>query len=131
MVVRSSGETPYSENEHQPSTSQRLQRMRNQCRGQFARANIGMTRAAMDQRRCEQRALLQIKTMRIQHLKKRCEEIAADVNNQFDELSERLLHYKGNPNWLIECFAVVFNESAATVLEYEKEVKQLYKEVAY
>ena len=69
--------------------------------------------------------------MRIQHLKKRCEEIAADVNNQFDEqLSERLLQYKGDPNWLIECFAVVFNESAATVVEYENEVKQLYKEVA-
>ena len=67
--------------------------------------------------------------MRIQHLKKRCEEIAADVNNQFDQLSERLLHYEGDPNWLIESFAVVFNESAATVLEHEKEVKQLYKEV--
>ena len=31
---------------------------------------------------------------------------------------------------MIECFAVVFNESAATVLEYEKEVKKLYREVA-
>ena len=50
-----------------------------------------MTRAALDQRRREQRALLRMKTMRIQHLKKRCKEIAADVNNQFDELSERLL----------------------------------------
>ena len=37
---------------------------------------------------------------------------------------------EGDPNWLIECFTVVFNESAATVLGYEKEVKQLYKEVA-
>ena len=92
--------------------------------------NIGMTRAALDQRRREQRALLRMKTMRIQHLKKRCKEIAADVNNQFDQLSERLLQYKGDPNWLIECFAVVFNDSAATVLEYEKEVKKLYKEVA-
>ena len=71
-----------------------------------------------------------MKTMRIQHLKKRCEEIAAEVNSQFDQLSERLLNYQGDPNWLIECFTVVFNESAATVLEYEKEVKQLYKEVA-
>ena len=52
------------------------------------------------------------------------------MNNQFDELSERLLHYQGDPNWLVECFAVVFNESAATVVEYEKEVKQLYREVA-
>ena len=31
---------------------------------------------------------------------------------------------------LIECFTVVFNESSATVVEYENEVKQLYKEVA-
>ena len=92
--------------------------------------NIGVTRAALDQRRREQRALLRMKTMRIQHLKKRCEQIAADVNNQFDELSERLLSYRGDPNWLIECFAVVFNDSAATVLEYENEVKKLYKEVA-
>ena len=92
--------------------------------------NIGMTRTAMDQRRREQRALLRMKTMRIQHLKKRCKEIAPDVNSQFDKLSERLLHYQGGPNWLIECFAIVFNESAATVLEYEKEVKQLYREVA-
>ena len=91
---------------------------------------LGMTRATLDQRRREQRALLRMKTMRIQHLKKRCEEIAADVNHQFDELSERLLQYKGDPNWLIECFAVVFNDSAATVLEYEKEVKKLYREVA-
>ena len=68
--------------------------------------------------------------MRIQHLKKRCKEIAADVNNHFDELSERLLSYRGDPNWLIECFAVVFNDSATTVLEYEKEVKKLYREVA-
>ena len=116
--------------QNQPSTSQQLQQMRNQCRGQFAGVNIGMTRAALDQRRREQRALLRMKTMRIQHLKKRCEEIAADVNSQFDELSERLLNYKGDPNWFIECFAVVFNESAATVVEYETEVKQLYKEVA-
>ena len=89
-----------------------------------------MTRAALDQKRREQRALLRMKTMRIQHLKKRCEEIAADVNKQFDQLSERLVNYRGDPNWLIECFAVVFNDSAATVLEYEKEVKKLYKEVA-
>ena len=104
--------------------------MRNQCRGQYAGVNIGMTRATLDHQRREQRALLRLKTMRIQQLKKRCEDIAADVNSQFDELSERLLKYKGDPNWLIECFAVVFNESAATVLEYEKEVKQLYREVA-
>ena len=91
-VVRSSVQTPCSD-EMQPSTSQKLQQMRNQCRGQLAGVNIGMTRAALDQRRREQRALLRMKTMRIQHLKKRCEEIAADVNNQFDELSERLLNY--------------------------------------
>ena len=45
-------------------------------------------------------------------------------------MTERLLSYKGDPNWLIECFAVVFNESATTVVEHENEVKQLYKEVA-
>ena len=88
-----------------------------------------MTRASLDEQRREQRALLHMKTMRIQHLKKCCEEIAAEVNSQFDKLSERLLHYQGDPNWLIECFAIIFNESAATILEYEKEVKQLYKEV--
>ena len=104
--------------------------MRNECEGQFAGQNIGMTRATLDQLRREKRALLRMKTMRIQHLKQRCEEIAADVNSQFDELSERLLQYKGDPNWLIECFAVIFNDSAATVVEYEKEVKQLYREVA-
>ena len=63
-------------------------------------------------------------------MKKRCQEIAAEVNNQFDTLSERLLHYQGDPNWLIECFAVIFNDNAATVVEYENEVKQLYREVA-
>ena len=52
------------------------------------------------------------------------------MNSQFDKLSEILLHYQGDPNWLIECFAVIFNESAATIVEYEKEVKQLYKEIA-
>ena len=130
MVTRSSDETPCNDEQNQPSTSQQLQQMRNQCRGQFAGVKLGMTRAALDQHRREQCALLRMKTMRIQHLKKRCEEIAADVNTQFDELSERLLQYKVDPNWLIECFAVVFNESAATVLEYEKEVKQLYREVA-
>ena len=74
--------------------------------------------------------LLREKTMRIQYLKKRCEEIAMEVNNQFDQLTKRLLHYQGEPNWLIECFIVIFNESSATVVEYEKEIKQLYKEVA-
>ena len=98
MVVRSSDQTPCSVNENQPSTSQRLQRMRNQCRGQLAGVSIGMTRATLDQRRREQRALLRMKTMRIQQLKKRCEEIAADVNSQFDTLPERLLQYKGDPN---------------------------------
>ena len=68
--------------------------------------------------------------MRIQHLKKRCQEIAADVNDQFNQLSERLLSYKGDPNWLIESFAVIFNENAATVVEHEIEVKKLYREVA-
>ena len=128
-VVRSSFETPCSD-ENVPSTSQRLQQMRNECRGQFAGVKLGVTRAALDQRRREQRALLHMKTMRIWHLKKRCKEIAADVNNQFDQLSERLLQYRGDPNWLIECFAVVFNDSAATVMEYEKEIKKLYREVA-
>ena len=130
MVVRSSLETPCSVGEVQSSFSQQLQQMRNECRGQFAGMKLGMTRAALDQKQREQRALLRMKTMRIQHLKKHCEEIAADVNSQFDELSERLLQYKGDPNWLIECFTVVFNDSAATVLEYEKEVKKLYREVA-
>ena len=128
-VIRSSVQTPCSD-EMQPSTSQKLQQMRDQCRGQLVGVNIGMTRAALDQRRREQRALLRMKTMRIQHLKKRCEEIAADVNNQFNQLSERLLNYKGDPNWLIECFAVIFNDSAATVVEHETEVKRLYREVA-
>ena len=41
-----------------------------------------------------------------------------------------MLQYRGDPNWLIECFTVVFNESAAAILEYEKEVKKLYREVA-
>ena len=113
-----------------PNTSQRLQQVRRQCQGQFAGVNIGMTRAALDQRRQEQRALLRMKTMRIQQLKKRCEEIAVEVNNQFDQLSQRLLQYQDDPNWLIECFAVVFNESAATIVEHENEVKQLYREVA-
>ena len=45
-------------------------------------------------------------------------------------MSERLLSYHGDPNWLIEYFAVVFNDSAATVVEHEKEVKELYREVA-
>ena len=130
LVTRSSDETPCNVGEVQSSFSQQLQQMRNQCRGQFAGVKLGMTRAALDQKRREQRALLRMKTMRIQHLKKRCEEIAADVNKQFDQLSKRLLQYRGDPNWLIKCFTVVFNESAATVLEYEKEVKKLYKEVA-
>ena len=86
MAVRSSEEIPSSDSENQPSTSQRLQQVPRQCRGQYAGVNIGMTRATLDQRRREQRALLRMKTMRIQHLKKRYEEIAADVNNQFDEL---------------------------------------------
>ena len=85
MVVRSIVQTPCSD-ENVPSTSQQLQQMRNECRGQFAGVNIGKTRAALDQQRREQRALLRMKTMRIQHLKKRCEEIAADVNTQFDQL---------------------------------------------
>ena len=130
MVDRSSVQTPCSDETNMPSTSQRLQQMRNQCRGHYAGVNIEPTRAALDQRRREQRALLRIKTMRIQHLKKRCEEIAADVNDQFNQLSERLLSYKGDPNWLIESFAVIFNENAATVVEHETKVKQLYREVA-
>ena len=129
LVVRSSDETPCSD-ENLPSTSQMLQQMRNECQGQFAGVKLGMTRATLDHRRREKRALLKMKTVRIQHLKQHCKEIAADVNSQFDELSERLVNYRGDPNWLIECFAVVFNESAATVLEYENEMKQLYREVA-
>ena len=80
MVTRSSDDTPSSD-ENQPNTSQQLQQIRNQCRGQLAGVKLGKTRAALDQQRREQRALLRLKTMRIQHLKKRCEEIAADVNS--------------------------------------------------
>ena len=40
------------------------------------------------------------------------------------------MNYRGDPNWLIECFAVIFNDSAAIVVEHESEIKQLYKEVA-
>ena len=50
MVDRSSEEqTPCSDEQIQPSTSQQLQRVRRQCQGQFAGVNIGMTRAALDQ----------------------------------------------------------------------------------
>ena len=103
MVDRSSVQTPCSD-ENVPNTSQRLQQMRNQCRGQFAGKNIGMTRAILDQRRREQRALLRMKMMRIQHLKKRYEEIAADANSQFDKLTERLLHYQGDPKLAYRMF---------------------------
>ena len=41
-----------------------------------------------------------------------------------------MLNYQGDPNWLIECFVVIFNDSAAIVVEYENKVKQLYREVA-
>ena len=98
--------------------------------GQIDGGDIGLTRATMDQRRRAQRVLLQEKKMRIKHLKTRCENIAAEVNEQFEVLTEKLLHYKGDPNWLIECFSIIFNESSATVQENEAEIKQLYKEVA-
>ena len=130
MVARLSGEVSCSEHEQTRSLSQKLQLMRNQRCGQFAGVNIGMTRAALDQRKREQRVLLREKKMRIQYLKKRCEEIAVEVNSQFDQLTERLLNYQGEPNWLTECFTVFFNESSAAVIEHEKEIKQLYKEVA-
>ena len=91
MVGRSSDEQTPCSDENMPSTSQRLQKVRRECQGQFARVDIGVTRATLDQRRREQRALLQMKIERIQQLKKRCEEIAAEVNNQFDQLSQRLL----------------------------------------
>ena len=54
MVDRSSDETPYSDEQNQPSTSQQLQQVRRQCQGQFAGVNLGMTRAVMDQRQREQ-----------------------------------------------------------------------------
>ena len=81
IVVHSGEETPCRDEQNVPSTSQQLQRVRRQCQGQFAGVNIGMTRATLDQRRREQRALLRVKTMRIQHLKKCCKEIAANVNS--------------------------------------------------
>ena len=40
MVVRFSDETPCSVSENQPSTSQQIQQMRKQCRGQYAGVNI-------------------------------------------------------------------------------------------
>ena len=126
MVVHSSCQTPCSD-ENQPSTSQRLEQMRRQCRGQLSEMNIGETRATMDQRRREQRMLLREKTKRIQYLKQSCEDIAAEVNHQFDHLSERLLTYRGDPKWLIECFTVIFNENSETVLKYESEMKELYR----
>ena len=95
-VVRSSIQTPYSD--EQPNTSQQVQQMLRQCRGQLSEVSIGPTRATLDQRRRDQRALLKEKTKRIRHLKKRCEQIAADVNNQFDQLFARLLKYHGDPN---------------------------------
>ena len=49
MVASSSGEMSCSEPTH--SLSQQLQLMRKQRCGQFSGVDIGMTRAAMDQRR--------------------------------------------------------------------------------
>ena len=40
MVVRSNVQTPCSD-ETQPSTSQQVQQMRRQCRGQLSEVNIG------------------------------------------------------------------------------------------
>ena len=48
MVDRSCSEASCSD-ENIPSTSQRLQQVRNQCRGQFAGVDIGVTRATLDQ----------------------------------------------------------------------------------
>ena len=64
MVDRYCSETSCSD-EDIPSTSQRLQQVQNQYRGQFAGVDIGVTRATLDQRRREQRAQLRMKTMRI------------------------------------------------------------------
>ena len=89
-----------------------------------------MTRANMDQKRRRQRVLIREKQERILHLKHCCEKIAADVNSQFEQLTEKLIHYKGDPNWLIECFSILFNENSATVQEHEKEITQLYTETA-
>ena len=50
MVVHSSCQTPCSD-ENQPSTSQRLEQMRRQCRGQLSEVNIGPTRATLDQQK--------------------------------------------------------------------------------
>ena len=126
-VVCSNVQTPCSD--EQPSTSQRLEQMRRQCRRQLSEVSIGPTRATLDQRGREQRMLLREKTKRIQFLKKSYEDIAVEVNNQFDQLSERLLTYKGDPNWLIECFTVIFNEKSETVLNCEAEMRELYREI--
>ena len=56
--------------------------------GQLGR-DIGMTRATMDQKRRKLRVLLKEKQERILHLKHCCEKIAADVNNQFEVLTEK------------------------------------------
>ena len=51
MVVRYSEATPCSDEPNQPSTSQRLQQMRNQCQGQLVGVKLGLTRVALDQQR--------------------------------------------------------------------------------
>ena len=56
IVASSSGEMSCSEPAQ--CLSQKLQLMRRQRCGQFAGVNIGMTRAALDQRKREQRVLL-------------------------------------------------------------------------
>ena len=42
----------------------------------------------------------------------------------------KIVELQGDPNWLIECFSIVFNENAETVLNHEAEVRTLYREIA-
>ena len=104
--------------------------LKNRTTGKLAEAELGPTRATLDQKKRRIRQQITSKRQELQALQKEGENIYASVGRMFEILSENLQNYAGHPVFLAKQFSEEFNKQSVAVMQIEQQMTNLRKELA-
>ena len=101
--------------------------LKNRTTGKLAEAELGPTRATLDQEKRRIRQQITSKRQELQALQKEGENIYASVGRMFEILSENLQNYAGHPVFLAKQFSEEFNKQSVAVMQIEQQMTDLRK----
>ena len=104
--------------------------LKNRTIGKLAEADLGHTRATLDEKKRRIREQITSKKQELQALQKGGENIYASVGRMFEILSENLQNYAGYPVFLAKQFCEEFNKQSVAVMQIEQQMTNLRKELA-